>query len=129
MFCQTHTQKFEISNVKGVRGFKRGHHGLNVEYGHFDIMMYFRDETPEKRLLDTSSAVKCSQTVKLINEFLGTHLDMIYPEQKKQLFQNEVFQEEFLGKDFRGARKGRRAKVDEVYNNCRIIDETTGLFR
>jgi hypothetical protein len=44
-------------------------------------MMQFEDENEEMvKLLDTQSSVKATQTVKLINEFLGKHSSMISAE-------------------------------------------------
>jgi len=75
-----------MDEVKGVYGFKRGNNGLYVSNKHFDIMLYFKDsedgfesQYDPIKLLDTQSNVKASLQVKLINEFMDVHKDIIYP--------------------------------------------------
>jgi len=86
VFCNIKEQSWEIQNIEGVRAFKRGHNGINIEDRHYDIMLYFKriqykehefsywdDEDPRVNyhepvlLLDTVSNVKAADQVKLIN--------------------------------------------------------------
>ena len=97
--CKSKEKSWDLENIEGVRAFKRGHVGVNIEDRHYDIMMYFKriiydehefsywdEEDPRINqfapvlLLDTVSNVKAADQVKLINQFLGVHDKLLYEE-------------------------------------------------
>lgn len=102
-----------MDSTKGVLGFKRGHQGNDINTAHYEILLFFRSEDNEDgsidvvetdntdqataklkdaskpfKLMETNSNVKCSRQVKLINEFMGVHAQVIKFQQKMQAKQN-----------------------------------------
>ena len=73
IFCRDKLMLYDLNTIKGVKGFQRGHKGLSIDNRHFDIMIYFKQDTLNDeeenvtykiepvRILDTNNVVKASQ--------------------------------------------------------------------
>lgn len=69
MVCRSKRKRYELSEIVGVQGVKKGHDGINVNTIHYKIEIELRDK-PTLKVLESIYREKVRKQVYVINKFL-----------------------------------------------------------